>query len=38
MAWGFHYDDVAAEVVSRDMEGYPLRGGDMPAWARPASR
>ena len=32
MAWGFHYDDVAPEVVSRDMEGYPLRGGDMPAW------
>jgi pimeloyl-ACP methyl ester carboxylesterase len=32
MAWGFHYDDVAADVVQRDMEDYPLRGGDMPAW------
>ena len=32
MAWGFHYDDVAPEVVQRDMEGYPLRGGNLPAW------
>jgi hypothetical protein len=32
MAWGFHYDDIAPELVSRDMEGYPLRGGDMPGW------
>ena len=32
MAWGFHFDDVAPEVVQRDMEGYPLRGGNLPAW------
>ena len=32
MAWGFHFDDVAPDVVARDMEGYPLRGGDMPGW------
>ena len=32
MAWGFHYDDVAPEVVARDMEGYPLRGGHLPGW------
>ena len=30
MAWGFHYDDVAAEVVQRDMEDYPMRGGNLP--------
>ena len=30
MAWGFHYDDVDLVVVQRDMEDYPLRGGDLP--------
>jgi pimeloyl-ACP methyl ester carboxylesterase len=32
MAWGFHFDDVDAAVVARDMEDYPARGGDLPAW------
>ena len=32
MAWGFHYDDVAPDVVQRDMDDYPVRGGVMPAW------
>ena len=32
MAWGFHYDDVDREVVRRDLEDYPARHGDLPAW------
>ena len=32
MAWGFHFDDIPAELVAQDMDGYPLRGGAMPAW------
>jgi alpha-beta hydrolase superfamily lysophospholipase len=32
MAWGFHYDDVDPAVVARDMEDYPARKGDLPAW------
>jgi alpha-beta hydrolase superfamily lysophospholipase len=32
MAWGFHYDDVDAAVVRRDMGDYPARHGDLPAW------
>jgi alpha-beta hydrolase superfamily lysophospholipase len=33
MAWGFYYDDVDAEVVARDLDGFPSRHGDVPAWA-----
>ncbi len=32
MAWGFHYDDVEPEVVRRDMDDYPFRGGNLPVW------
>jgi pimeloyl-ACP methyl ester carboxylesterase len=32
MAWGFHYDDVEVTVVRRDLEDYPARHGDVPAW------
>jgi pimeloyl-ACP methyl ester carboxylesterase len=32
MAWGFHYDDVDSVVVQRDMDDYPARHGDLPAW------
>jgi pimeloyl-ACP methyl ester carboxylesterase len=32
MAWGFHYDDVDASLVRRDLEDYPARHGDVPAW------
>ncbi len=32
MAWGFHYDDVGADVVRRDLDDYPARHGDLPAW------
>jgi alpha-beta hydrolase superfamily lysophospholipase len=32
MAWGFHYDDVDAAVVTRDMDDYPARHGDLPPW------
>jgi len=36
MAWGFHYDDVDPAVVRRDMDDYPARHGDMPAWGSAA--
>jgi alpha-beta hydrolase superfamily lysophospholipase len=32
MAWGFHFDDVDAEVVRRDLEDYPARHGQVPPW------
>ena len=32
MAWGFHYDDVDPDVVRRDLEDFPARGGDLPPW------
>ncbi len=32
MAWGFHYDDVDPEVVRRDLNDFPSRRGDVPAW------
>jgi alpha-beta hydrolase superfamily lysophospholipase len=32
MAWGFHFDDIDPAVVARDMEDYPTRKGDLPAW------
>ena len=32
MAWGFHYDDVDPDVVRRDLEDFPTRGGDLPPW------
>jgi pimeloyl-ACP methyl ester carboxylesterase len=32
LAWGFHYDDVDAEVVRRDLDDYPARRGQVPAW------
>ncbi len=33
MAWGFHFDDVDAEVVRRDLDDFPTRHGDPPPWA-----
>ena len=32
MAWGFHYDDVDPDVVRRDLDDFPTRGGDLPPW------
>jgi alpha-beta hydrolase superfamily lysophospholipase len=32
IAWGFHFDDVDRDVVRRDMDDYPARHGDLPAW------
>ncbi|MGP0028983.1 MAG: hypothetical protein ACLPVF_00570 [Acidimicrobiales bacterium] len=32
MAWGFHYDDVDAAVVERDLVDFPTRGGHVPPW------
>jgi alpha-beta hydrolase superfamily lysophospholipase len=32
IAWAFHYDDVDPAVVARDMDGYPVRHGDVPPW------
>jgi hypothetical protein len=29
---GFHYDDVARELVAADMVEYPTRRGEMPDW------
>lgn len=33
MAWGFHFDDVDAAVVRRDLDDFPNRHGDPPPWA-----
>lgn len=35
-AKGFHYDDVADEIVLADLVDYPARGGQLPAWATDA--
>jgi pimeloyl-ACP methyl ester carboxylesterase len=32
LAWGFHFDDIPADVVARDLTDYPFRGGDVPPW------
>jgi alpha-beta hydrolase superfamily lysophospholipase len=32
MAWGFHFDDIEAAIVARDLEDYPARRGEMPPW------
>lgn len=32
MAWGFHFDDVPADVVARDLGDFPFRHGDVPPW------
>jgi pimeloyl-ACP methyl ester carboxylesterase len=32
MAWGFHYDDVDASLVRRDLDDFPARHGDVPPW------
>jgi alpha-beta hydrolase superfamily lysophospholipase len=32
LSWGFHFDDVDPAVVARDMEDYPARKGEVPAW------
>lgn len=32
LAWGFHFDDMDPAVVARDMEDYPARKGELPAW------
>jgi len=33
MAWAFHFDDIDAEIVGRDLDGFPARHGDPPPWA-----
>ena len=33
MAWGFHYDDIPAEVIETDMTDFPTRCGHPPEWA-----
>ena len=32
MAWGFHFDDVDPAVVTRDLDDFPARRGDVPPW------
>jgi hypothetical protein len=32
MAWGFHFDDIDADVVRRDLTDFPARNGDVPPW------
>jgi pimeloyl-ACP methyl ester carboxylesterase len=32
MAWGFHYDDVDPQIQRRDLEDFPTRNGNVPAW------
>jgi alpha-beta hydrolase superfamily lysophospholipase len=32
MAWGFHYDDIDAAIVDRDVTDFPTRGGNPPPW------
>src|SRR5579871_5665062 len=32
MAWGFHYDDIDPSVVTRDVEDFPARKGEVPPW------
>jgi hypothetical protein len=33
MGWCFFYDDVDPEVVRADLEGFPMRVGELPPWA-----
>jgi pimeloyl-ACP methyl ester carboxylesterase len=33
MGWCFHWDDVDPAIVARDLADFPLRTGDLPAWA-----
>lgn len=32
MSWAFHFDDVDAEIVGRDLDDFPGRRGDPPSW------
>ena len=32
MAWGFFYDDVDPELARGDVDGFPTRNGNVPAW------
>jgi alpha-beta hydrolase superfamily lysophospholipase len=32
LTWGFHFDDVAPEVVARDLTDFPFRNGNVPPW------
>ena len=32
LSWGFHFDDIGAEVVARDQTDFPFRNGDQPPW------
>jgi alpha-beta hydrolase superfamily lysophospholipase len=32
LGFGFHYDDVAPEIVRADLDGFPARHGNVPAW------
>jgi alpha-beta hydrolase superfamily lysophospholipase len=32
MAWGFHYDDVDAEITQADLLDFPTREGNVPPW------
>ncbi len=33
MGYCFHYDDVDPALVKADLDDFPTRGGDVPAWA-----
>ncbi len=30
--WAFHFDDVDLAIVTRDLDDYPARRGDLPTW------
>jgi alpha-beta hydrolase superfamily lysophospholipase len=33
LGWGFHYDDVDPAIVREDLDAFPTRNGNVPAWA-----
>jgi alpha-beta hydrolase superfamily lysophospholipase len=33
LGWGFHYDDVDPAIVQADLDAFPGRNGNVPAWA-----
>jgi alpha-beta hydrolase superfamily lysophospholipase len=32
LGWGFHYDDVDPAIIRADLDHFPTRGGNVPAW------
>jgi hypothetical protein len=32
MGWGFHYDDVARDIIRTDLVDFPSRNGHVPPW------